>query len=148
MARGVDVVTRIEIERPREAVAAYAMDPDHAPQWYENIESVQWQSAPPLALGSRIAFVAHFLGRRLAYVYEVVELEANERLAMQTAQGSLAMRTSYDFEALGASRTRMTLRNQGAPAGFSRLLAPFVAPAMGRANRKDLQRLKRLLEAA
>ena len=32
------------------------------------------------------------------------------------------------------------------PAGFSRLLAPLMAPAMRRANRKDLARLKDLLE--
>jgi hypothetical protein len=40
----------------------------------------------------------------------------------------------------------MTLRNRGEPAGFSKLAAPFVAPAMRRATRKDLWALKALLE--
>jgi hypothetical protein len=40
----------------------------------------------------------------------------------------------------------MTLRNRGEPSGFSKLAAPLMAAAMRRANRKDLQRLKRLLE--
>jgi hypothetical protein len=40
----------------------------------------------------------------------------------------------------------MTLRNRGEPAGFSRLAGPLMAGAMRRANRKDLQRLKAILE--
>ncbi len=35
---------------------------------------MEWETQPPVAIGSRIAFVAHFLGRRIAYTYEVTEL--------------------------------------------------------------------------
>lgn len=70
----VDVETRIEIDRPREQVAAYASDPDNATAWYENIESIEWRTEPPVAVGSRLAFVARFLGRRLAYTCKVREL--------------------------------------------------------------------------
>jgi hypothetical protein len=40
----------------------------------------------------------------------------------------------------------MTLRNRGTPSGFSRWLAPFLASAIRRANRKDLAALKKRLE--
>ena len=40
----------------------------------------------------------------------------------------------------------MTLRNRGEPSGFSKLVGPIMAMAMRSANRKDLARLKRLLE--
>jgi hypothetical protein len=56
------------------------------------------------------------------------------------------METTYTWQALGPSATRMTLRNRGEPSGFSRLMAPLMARAMRSANRKDLQRLKQLLE--
>jgi uncharacterized membrane protein len=144
----VDVVTEIEIARPRAEVAAFASDPENATKWYENIERVDWQTSPPLAVGSRLAFVARFLGRRLAYTYEVVELVPGERFAMRTAQGPFPMETTYTWQDAGAATTRMTLRNRGEPAGFAKLTAGMVSAAMRRANRKDLERLKQLLEGS
>jgi hypothetical protein len=144
----VDVVTETLIERPRELVAAYAADPTNAPSWYVNIKSVEWITVPPLALGSRVAFVAHFLGRRLAYTYEITEWTPGERLVMTTSEGPFPMETTYTWTSVDAARTLMTLRNRGTPSGFSKGAAPFMAAAMRSANRKDLARLKTLLEAA
>jgi uncharacterized membrane protein len=142
----VDVVTEIVIERPRDDVAAYAADPDHAPVWYDNITSVEWRTPPLLALGSRIAFVAHFLGRRIAYTYEVVDLVPGERLVMRTAEGPMAMETTYTWQALGDGSTWMSLRNRGEPRGFAAVTSSLMAAAMRRANRKDLAKLKTILE--
>jgi hypothetical protein len=71
----VDVVTEIEIGRPREEVSAFAADPDNATAWYKNIKAVEWETPPPAVVGSRIRFSARFLGRTLDYTYEVRELE-------------------------------------------------------------------------
>ena len=143
----VDVLTEATIGRPVEVVSAYAGDPGNAPEWYANISSVEWETPPPAGVGSRIAFVARFLGRRLAYTYELVEWVPDERLVMRTAQGPFPMETTYTWESAGDGATRMTLRNRGEPSGFSTLAAPFMATAMRRANRKDLARLRQLLEA-
>ena len=142
----VDVESVIEIARPSDEVAAYACDPDNATTWYENIKAVEWQSPRPVSVGSRIAFVAEFLGRRLAYTYEVSELIPGERFVMSTAEGPFPMETTYTWEDAPGAATRMTLRNRGEPAGFAKLAAPAMAAAMRRANRKDLRRLKQILE--
>ena len=139
-------MTSITIERPRDEVAAYAADPDHATAWYENIEEITWETAPPLEVGSRVAFVARFLGRRLAYTYEVKEHEPGRRFVMATSEGPFPMETTYSWEDAGAGSTEMTLRNRGEPSGFSRIAAPVMSGAMRRANNKDLEALKRMLE--
>lgn len=144
----VDVSNSIEIERPVDIVAAYAADPDNAPEWYANIESIEWKSPRPLAVGSKLAFVARFLGRRLAYTYEVVEWEPNEKFVMRTAQGPFPMETTYEWAPASGDRTRMSLRNRGEPSGFSALMAPMMARAMNAANRKDLRAIKTILEAS
>lgn len=142
----VDVLTEITIRRPVDAVSSYAGDPANAPEWYVNIRSVEWETPPPLRVGSRLAFTARFLGRDLSYTYEVTELVPGERMTMRTAQGPFPMETSYGWRAEDEQSTRMTLRNRGEPAGFSKAAAPLVAAAMRRANRKDLERLKSILE--
>jgi uncharacterized membrane protein len=142
----VDVTTEVDIDRPVNEVAAYAGDPSNTPAWYDNIESVAWKTQPPARVGSQMTFVARFLGRRLEYTYEVVELVPGERLVMRTAQGPFPMETTYTWTARSAGVTHMTMRNRGEPAGFSKVLAPFMAGAVRRATRKDLAKLKATLE--
>jgi uncharacterized membrane protein len=144
----VDVRTSIDIGRPRDEVAAFAADPDNAPRWYTNIKSVDWKSPPPLQVGSHVEFAAEFLGRRLVYTYEIEELVEGERLVMATAEGPFPMRTSYAWRDTPGGGTTMDLRNTGQPSGFTSAAAPLMRLAMKRENRKDLRRLKQLLEAA
>ena len=143
----VDIVCELEIPRPRAEVAAYAADPDNTTSWYANIKAVEWETPRPLAVGSRLAFIAGFLGRRLSYTYEIRELVPGERLVMSTAQGPFPMETTYTWDDAGEGATRMTLRNRGEPAGFARIAAPVMARAMRRAMTADLERLSRIVQA-
>lgn len=144
---GVNVTVTEVIERPIAEVSAYAGDPSHAPEWYRRIGSAEWETDPPLRLGSRIRFHASFLGRQLDYTYEIVEFTPGEQVAMSTTDGPLPMNTIYTWRPVGDRVTHMTLHNHGEPAGFGRLLAPLVSGAMRRAMAEDLRSLKRLLES-
>jgi hypothetical protein len=143
----VDVKTEIEIDRPRVEVATYASDPDNAMTWYRNIKRVEWKSPKSLQVGSRIAFVAQFLGRTIAYTYEVKEVVAGERLVMATSEGPFVMETTYTWSDTSSGGTKMSLRNRGTPSGFSKVAAPMMTSAMRRANQRDLGRLKQIFEA-
>jgi uncharacterized membrane protein len=141
----VDVITSIDIAAPLNTVTDYAMNQDYAPEWYANIKSVEWCTPKPMTLGSKFTFVAHFLGRKLRYVYEVVELK-EDLMVMRTADGPFPMETTYKFEKLNDNSTRMTLRNRGIPSGFSKLFSPFMAMMTRNANNKDLRSIKNIIE--
>jgi uncharacterized membrane protein len=146
LTMAVDVTTEATINRPIDVVAAYSANPSNAPKWYKNIVSVELKTPLPLQSGSRMAFVARFLGKRLAYEYEVIEFVPQDRLVMRTSEGPFPMETTYTWQAAGDGATRMTLRNRGEPAGFARVGATAMATAIRRANRKDLERLRSILE--
>jgi len=143
----VRVRSVIEIDRPRSEVAAFAIDPARAREWFGDVRDVRW-NRQPVGVGSRLAFVAAFLGRESDYIYEVTELVPGERFAMSRAEGPFPMQTVYSWEDVRGGGTRMTLQSSGEPRGLSLLLAPLLRSSMKRSGRKDLARLKARLERA
>ncbi len=141
----VDVITQIIINKSLNEVSAFACNPDNAPLWYVNIKSVEWKTEKPLKLNSQIAFVAHFMGKKLSYTYEIVEMNEN-KFAMRTAEGPFPMETTYTFKKINNNITEMSLRNCGNPTGFSKFFAPFMSMMMRNVNMKDLKKLKSILE--
>jgi hypothetical protein len=141
----VNVCSEIHLDVPCAEVAAYAGNPDNAPRWYQNIDTAEWLSEPPLRTGSQVRFSARFLGRTLTYTYQFVDVVPGKKLVMRTSQGPFPMETTYTWDVDGAG-TRMTLRNAGRPRGFSILAGVFMSPMMRRAMRKDLAKLKDILE--
>jgi uncharacterized membrane protein len=142
----VDVSSEITIERLPGVVSAYACDPDNATRWHANVKSAEWKSEPIVHVGSRIAFVADFLGRRLEYTYEIVEFVPGERLVMRTVDGPYPMETTYLFATASDNSTRMTVRSRAELSGVSKVMAPMIAVAMKSATEKGLARLKEILE--
>lgn len=143
----IDVTVTRDIDRPREEVAAFCADPDNDTRWYVNIKEVRWITDRPARVGSRVARVARFLGRDIAYTYEVVEWTPGTSLRMRAIDGPFPMETAYGWEDAGPGRTRMTIRNSGGPEGFFGLASPLLAAQVRRSIEADLTKLARILSA-
>lgn len=141
----VNIITNIKINSPLQTVEEFSSNPDNATKWYVNIKLVVWKTTKPVVVGSQIDFVAHFMGKKLEYTFEVIE-KSPTKFVMRTAQGPFPMETTYEWQDLGDQTTSITLRNRGNPSGFSKLFAPFMSIMMRKANEKDLKMLKGILE--
>jgi uncharacterized protein YndB with AHSA1/START domain len=143
----VDISSEIVIDRPRAEVAAFVGDPDNAPAWYEHVKRVVWRTPRPLAVGTRIGFMAESLGKQLEFVYEVTALVPGERLVMRTEAGRFPIETTYAWKDEPGGGTRMSLTNHSEPRGVGRLSAMLLRRSMRRSDAKTLSRLKAVLES-
>jgi hypothetical protein len=142
----IDITAEVRVARAPGEVAAYMTDPAHDPEWIGGVREARLEGPPPLGAGSRVARVAAFLGRRVEYVNEVVEL-GPERLDMRSVVAPFPMRITYSFSPDGEAATTVRNRVRGEPGGFFAVFGPALAPLVKRSVQKDLERLRDRLEA-
>ncbi len=142
----IDVKAEVVINRAREDVASYAMNPDNDPIWIGGIKEARMLTEPPLAQGTQVDRVAKFLGKRIEYVLEVVEHDPKALLAMRSVKVPFPMEVTYEFEE-AAGGTLARIRIQGEARGFYKLGGPLMSRAVKRNITKDLKALKGLLES-
>ena len=141
----IDVTAEITITRPRSDVARFATDPDNDPTWISGIVEARTVTEPPFGVGTKVARVAKFLGKRMHYTPEVVEYEPESLVVMRTDK-PFDMAITYRFEDEGEG-TRVVLRILGEGSGFFKLVTPLLAGRVKKNISRDLAVLKRLMEA-
>ena len=140
----IDVMAEVHVKRPRDEVAAYMSDPANDPDWIGGLRSARLVGDGPLAEGSRVARVASFMGRKVEYINEITALEPGRKLDMRSVKAPFPMHITYTFEDRdGGTLVRNHVRGGG---GFFSLGSPLFAPMVRRNVRKDLERLRELLE--
>lgn len=123
----------------------YVSDPDNAPEWNANVQSVEWKTAKPARLGSRIAFTTRFLRRLRTYTYEITEWVPLEYITLKAGNGPFPVR-KISFRSLREESARVTLYYSSKASRSSRLFSRFTAWAIRKAARRDLKHLKAILE--
>ncbi len=142
----VDVKAEVVINRSRNEVAGYAMNPDNDPVWISGITEARMLTDPPVGQGTQVERIAYFMGKRIEYVLEVVEHDPNARLAMRSIKGPLPMVVDYEFEESNEG-TLARIRVRGEAGGFYKLAGPMLSRGVKRNITKDLKILKGLLES-
>lgn len=142
----VDVTAETTIRRPRDEVASFVMDADNDTKWIGGIKSVRVLDAP-VRQGSKVERVASFLGRKVHYVNEVVELVPAERLVMRSVKSPFPMRVTYVFsDAPGG--TLASVRVEGDASGFYKVAGPLMGTMVKRNITRDMASLRAHLERA
>lgn len=142
----VDVTVEQRIGRPREDVAAFAMDPANDTRWIKALSSARTLTDGPVGPGTRVERVASFLGRRIEYVNEIEEYEPGRRLAMRSVKAPFAMTVTYEFEDVPGGGTLARIHTGGDASGFYAVAAPVLGAMVRRGVARDLAALKELLE--
>lgn len=142
---GIEVTVERLIDRPREKVAAFAMEPENDTTWIKGIKSVRVLTEPPFGEGSRVERIASFLGRRIEYVNEVTSYAPPSRLEMRSVKSPFPMRVAYEFRD-AASGTLASVRVEGDATGFYRLASRVLARQVKRSVTRDLAALKDIME--
>ena len=141
----VDVTVEREIARERPAVAGFVMDPANDTRWIKALDSVRTLGDGPVGPGTRVERIASFLGRRIEYMNEIVELVPGERLVMRSVKAPFPMEVRYELDEAGDG-TRMRIRATGDASGFYRVAGPLLGAAVRRGIERDLDELKKVLE--
>jgi uncharacterized membrane protein len=141
-----DVQAETFIERPRSEVAAYVTDWRNDPTWIRALSDVRLVTDGPIGVGSQVERVASFLGKRIEYVNEIVELEPDRRLVMRSVKAPFPMTVTYEFEDADGG-TLVRIRTHGDASGFYRVAGPLLLRAVKRGLEGDLAKLKAVLES-
>jgi uncharacterized membrane protein len=142
----LDVTAEAVVDRSREAVFAFMADPANDPKWIVNLRSARLLGDGPIAEGARVERLAHFLGRRIEYVLEIVGLDPGARLEMRSVKAPFPMHITYTFEDAAAGGTTVRNRVAGEVGGFFAAFGPLMPRMVRRNVQRDLDRLKNVLE--
>lgn len=140
------VASSIEIDRPAEDVFAFVAEVANNPRWQRGQRSCRWTTGPPLRVGSSYDQRARFLGRDLVNSFQVDDLDPGRRIRFTSTGGTFPLTITRSVEPIHAERARFTEHVDGGPRGAFRVAEPLLRRMVERAIRRDLPRLKRLLE--
>ncbi len=142
----IEAETSVVINRPVEKVFAFVNDSENAPQWRSSVLESRQTSEGPIGVGTTLAEVIRFLGRRIESTFEVTEYEPNSKISAKTTSGPIPFEVSRTFESVEGG-TRLTVTIEGETGGFFKLAEPLVARMTKRQIETDHANLKDLLEA-
>ena len=101
----------------------------------------------PAELGSRFELTRRMMGRDQTDVFEIVEWQRPNRIAIETRQPGFHLRITAVCTSLGPDRTRLVVGGTASLGGLRALVAPLIRPRLARQARGNIQRIKALVEA-
>ncbi len=138
--------TSIFINRPQQEVFDYVSEPANNTQWQSTIESSEWTSEGPIAVGSTLHVVTRFLGRKIESTSELTVWDSPNQFSIKTASGPIPFEGTNRFESK-ENGTQVTVSGKAEPGGFFKLTGGLFAKQLQKQIETDLSALKLILES-
>jgi ribosome-associated toxin RatA of RatAB toxin-antitoxin module len=120
---------------------AYLSDVSKRIDYIPMLEDLILLDEPPIKLGSRYIKVANIAGRQLKTTYQVVELQAPERIKVKTIKSVFPIEASLQLEEQSGA-TLLTLELNFSLSGIYKLGAPVVRGIVQQQAKDILGRLE------
>ena len=87
----IEVRATAAIAKPAAEVFDFIADMSNNPRWQKGMQSCEWTSDGPIAVGSTYDQVAGFLGKEIRTSFKVTEFDAGERIRIESTSGPLQL---------------------------------------------------------
>jgi uncharacterized membrane protein len=141
------VKSSIIIDKPPEDVAAVLLDAEKAVLWTSDLEKFEVLARPPGLVGSRARL--HYKQGNSRYIMEdeLLQVEPNRRYLSRVTGDAIEAEVETILKPVdGSTEVNVRWIGFGKPI-FLRLLLPFMRRSIARQTRKDLMKLKSLVES-
>jgi hypothetical protein len=133
------------VPRPADDVARFFFDMANNTKWQRGMRRCEWETPPPVGVGSIYMQEASFLGRTITSRFVVIAHEPGRSITIDTIEGTFPIRVTRKVEPIDADSCRVTADISGGPRGLLGLLAPLTHRLAQRSVDADYDRLVELL---
>jgi len=142
------ITDSIEIERPQAEVFEYIDQIDKQPEWQQSLTAARLLSEGPVGVGTRYVETRKVPGGPRDMTYELTEYDPPNKSSWRGVDGPVRAVGSVTVEALGESRSRVTVAFDLEGHGIiGKLVAPIARSQAGKQVPTDHQKLKEILES-
>lgn len=139
----------ITIDRSREEVFTYLVDPDTQTIWQSGLQEfdADWTDAPKV--GDRARGTVKVAGKKVQWETETTEVNRPERIAFRSVEAPFRFEISYTLvDSGGSTEVRHDGSTEAMGGFFGKLADPLVAHMYQRDMNSNLANLKAILEEA
>jgi len=142
----VRAAVTIEIERSPADVFAYLADVSHLTEWQSGVHSAAIEGDGVAREGARMRESRTLLGKELTTTLEIVEFDPPRLFTLKALDGPAQLTVRHELERTGDD-TELTVVVEGEAKHVPGFAAGLMMRGAERQFRKDVERLKRVLEA-
>jgi hypothetical protein len=128
--------TSVIIKCPISTVFTFVSNFENEPQYQNEVQETIKTTEGPIGVGTEFRDVVKVMGRRIENIYQIIEYEPNQKLAIRVLKGQVPFIATLSFEEV-EDGTRLDFK----------LVQPLLQPLLQKQFVGNYIRLKKILES-